>query len=126
MNPLSINPLMLLGAGAATLIIGFGGGWTTNGWRLGAEISEIKAAQSQAAAKQAEGTVTTMRADADAMHQAAGEFIAIQNTIGPKIDALKKDLKNAKPLPPGCRPDDVRVRNLNAAIDAANAVAVGQ
>lgn len=34
MNPLSINPLHMLGAGAIVLAIGFGGGWLVNGWRI--------------------------------------------------------------------------------------------
>lgn len=48
MNPLSINPLMLLGAGAMALALGFGSGWTTNGWRLdGAHQRALAAKQGE-------------------------------------------------------------------------------
>ena len=96
MNPLSINPIHLLIACAVAAIFGFGGGWTTNGWRLNAEISDIKAMRSKEVATQATATVTTMKEDAKAIHEATEEFVAIQNTLGPKLDSLKKELKNAK------------------------------
>jgi hypothetical protein len=43
MNPLSINPLVGLAGLALAAAIGFSTGWTTNGWRLNAEIQAIKA-----------------------------------------------------------------------------------
>lgn len=48
MNPLSINPLMLLGAGTIALAFGFGSGWTVNGWRLdGAHQRALATKQSE-------------------------------------------------------------------------------
>jgi hypothetical protein len=129
MNPFLINPGHLLAGLALALFIGFGGGWTANGWRLGAEISDIKADHAQQKAKAAGETVTTMKADAAAIHTAAEEFAKLQSTLGPKFDALKNEVRNAKttaPLPAGCLPDVIRVRNLDAAIDAANAAAAGR
>ena len=35
----------LILSAAVSLAIGFGGGWATNGWRLGAEISQLQAQQ---------------------------------------------------------------------------------
>jgi len=35
----------ILASVAVSLAIGFGGGWTTNGWRLGAEMSQLQAQQ---------------------------------------------------------------------------------
>jgi prophage DNA circulation protein len=35
----------ILASVAVSLAIGFGGGWATNGWRLGAEISQLQAQQ---------------------------------------------------------------------------------
>lgn len=126
MNPFSINPLHALGAGVVALAIGFGGGWMVNGWRLGSQLSELRASHAEEKSKQAGEAVTTMKADAENIHKAASEFTALQNTLGPKFEALKKEVKNAKPLPAGCGPDAVRVRNLDAAIEAANAAASGQ
>lgn len=126
MNPFLLNPLHALAAGVVALAIGFGGGWSVNGWRLGAQLSELRAAHAEEKSKQAMDTVTTMKADAQSIHDAAKQFTTIQNSLGPKFDALKKEVRNAKPLPAGCAPDDVRVRNLDAAIEAANAAAAGQ
>lgn len=53
MNPLSINPLHMLGAGAIALAIGFGGGWLVNGWRLdGSHQREMTKVTADLAAEQ--------------------------------------------------------------------------
>lgn len=127
MNPLSINPLHLVAAVGASLLVGlasgFGAGWTANGWRGDSKLATEKASRANEKASQAAATVTTLKADADAINKAATAFLASQQALGPKFDALKKEMRDAKPLPPDCRPDDRRVRNLDAAIDAANAAA---
>lgn len=46
-----MNPLALLAGGALALSVGIGIGWTTNGWRLNAEIADIKSEYSKAAMK---------------------------------------------------------------------------
>ncbi len=125
MTPISINPLPALGTVVIALLVGLSIGWVANGWRLDAKISRIESAQAKAESGQSSAAVRAMKLDADAIHTAAVEFTAIQNNIGPKLDAIKKELKNAKPLPVGCRPDDVRVRSLDAAIEAANKAAAG-
>lgn len=102
------------------VVLGFGAGWVVNGWRLHSQLSDMEAAHAKEKAEQAISERDTLKADADKIHQAATEYAGIQNTLAPKIAALTKELRNAKPLPPGCRPTDDRVRNLDAAIDAAN------
>jgi len=124
-SPISINPLPALGTVVVALLLGVSAGWVVNGWRLDAKVAGIESTQAKAESKQASDTVKTMKVDAESIHTAAVEFTAIKNDIGPKLDALKKELKNAKALPPGCRPDDVRVRSLDAAIEAANKAATG-
>lgn len=110
----------LAGAGIAAGVLLFGAGWVINGWRLESALSKLKTAQAVEKANQATGALTTLQADAAAIHQAATEYAGVQNILAPKIAALTKELRNAKPLPMDCRPDAVRVRNLDAAIDAAN------
>jgi hypothetical protein len=107
---------------AAALIAAaaFGAGWHVNGWRLRSELAKAEAARAEEKADQATAALTTLQADANKIHAAAAEYAGIQNTLAPKITALTKELRNAPRLPTGCRPDDVRVRNLDAAIDAAN------
>jgi Tfp pilus assembly protein PilN len=110
----------LAGAGVAVGVVAFGAGWVINGWRMETALSKLKTAQAVERANQANSALTTLQADAAAIHQAATEYAGVQNTLAPKIAALTKELRNAKPLPVDCRPDSVRVRNLDAAIDAAN------
>jgi len=95
-------------------------GWITNGWRHDAEIAELRRAQTEYRATLTEAALADVQADAAVIRQAATEFAGIQSTLAPKMAALTKELRNAKPLPAGCRPDADRVRNLDAAIDAAN------
>jgi hypothetical protein len=113
---LRLAPFRLL----LVLALGFGTGWLVNGWRLHSALAKVEAAHAKEKADQAAAAMTTLKADAAAIHQAATEYTGIQNTLAPKITALTKELRNAKPLPPDCRPTPDRVRNLDSAIDAAN------
>jgi hypothetical protein len=95
-------------------------GWFTNGWRHGAEIAELRAAHAEFRATLSEAALADVHADAVTIRQAATEFATIQSTLAPRMSALTKELRNAPKLPAGCVPDPVRVRNLDAAIEAAN------
>ena len=95
-------------------------GWLANGWRHGAEIAELQRAHAETMRTQSELALTTLQADAARIATAATEFAAIRSTLAPRMSALTKELRNAKPLPAGCVPDVDRVRNLDAAIEAAN------
>ena len=102
------------------LLLAGAAGWAANGWRHGAEIAELQRAHAETMRSQSELALATLQADAAVITKAATEFATIQSTLAPRMTALTKELRNAKPLPAGCRPDDDRVRNLDAAIDAAN------
>ncbi|MEH6434274.1 hypothetical protein [Massilia sp. DD77] len=95
-------------------------GWLANGLRLDAKIAEMRADHANERAERSDIALSTLKDDAAAIHRAATEYGAINTTLAPKIVALTKELRNAKPLPPDCRPTPDRVRNLDAAIDAAN------
>jgi len=95
-------------------------GWFTSGWRHDAETAELRRAHAEYRAALSEATLRDVQASADVIRTAATEFGTIQSTLAPRMSALTKELRNAKPLPADCRPDPVRVRNLDAAIDAAN------
>jgi hypothetical protein len=107
---------------AAILVLGAAGaaGWFTNGWRHDAEIAELQRAHAETMRSQSELALTTLQADAARITEAATEFATIQSTLAPRMSALTKELRNAPKLPAGCVPDPVRVRNLDAAIEAAN------
>lgn len=104
--------LAMAGAGAV--------GWFTNGWRHDAEIAELQRAHAEFRATLSEAALADVQADAAVIRTAATEFAAIQSTLAPRMSALTKELRNAKPLPAGCGPDADRVRKLDAAIEAAN------
>ena len=95
-------------------------GWFANGWRHEAQIAELRRAHTEYRATLTEAALTDVQADAATIRQAATEFATIQSTLAPKMTALTKELRNAKPLPAGCLPDADRMRTLDAAIDAAN------
>ena len=95
-------------------------GWFTNGWRHGAEIADLKRAHAEFRSTLSEAALADVHADAATIRQAATEFATIQSTLAPRMSALTKELRIAKPLPAGCVPDADRVRNLDAAIEAAN------
>ena len=95
-------------------------GWITNGWRHDAEIAELQRAHAEFRATLSEAALADVQADAAVIRTAAIEFAAIQSTMAPRMSALTKELRDAKPLPAGCVPDADRVRNLDAAIEAAN------
>ena len=70
----------ILASVAVSLAIGFGGGWTANGWRLGAEIAQIKQEQSDAVTKGVQQalaeTITYQRKKDDALKKAEARALA--------------------------------------------------
>ncbi|MGT2509204.1 hypothetical protein [Cupriavidus basilensis] len=117
----------LRAAGAALLAAGlFAAGWTANGWRKDAELAELTAARAQADLGSANQALGDLRAAGQAMRRKADEFAGIQSTFGAQLDAIRKDMKNAKPLPVGCRPDDFRMRKLSDAVEAAKQAAAAR
>jgi len=120
MNPLAIK--LLVGVGIITLA--FGAGWTANGWRLHADISDIKTTQANEISQASQVALADYKEGAKAIKDAAAGAQLDLSNLGMKLDAIDRRTKNAKPppLPPDCRPGPVRLRNLSeaaAAIDAA-------
>lgn len=118
----SIKALVL----AVGVAVAFGAGFAVQGWRLGAQIAELKASRANEIAAQSQAALNDLSDASKKINQAANDYASIETTLGKKMDQLRKDFKDAKPLPPDCRPDSVRVRNLDAAIDAANEAAAGR
>jgi hypothetical protein len=118
-----MRPLAIIGAALVVLAIGGAAGWVVQGWRKDAEIAAIRKKQADQRADQAEAALADLTAAAGRIRAAADQYAAIQSGLGLKLDQLRKDFQNAKTLPVDCRPDDFRVRHLEAAIDAANAAA---
>lgn len=126
MSFVSIKPVALVAALAVAASTGGATGWITNGWRLGKQIADLKRDQEKTRADQATQALADLAVAAHNIRTAADGYTADVSSLGTKLDALRKDFKNAKPLPADCRPDDFRVRHLGAAVDAANQAAAGQ
>lgn len=127
MNPLSINPLVLLGAGAAALAIGFSSGWATNGWRKDVQVAELKTEAASKQAKAATDALTGLEADIKRIASSARTAQGNVGAVNIQLDQIRKDFKNenAPPLPANCRPDDIRVRSLTAAAGAVDQAIAG-
>lgn len=104
----------------------FAMGWVTNGWRKDAEIAELTAARAQADLASANQALGDLRTASGTIREKADEFAGIQTTLGAKLDAIRKDLKNAQKLPTDCRPDAGRVRLMSDAVDAAKQAAAAR
>lgn len=99
-------------------------------WRYEAHIAGLERDMAkqrvQVAQHQAQDTAQTLaqlEASVRRIRSVADGYAAQQASLSPKIDAILRELRNAPtPLPPDCRPDDLRVRHLRTAIDAANQV----
>ncbi|WP_455154493.1 hypothetical protein [Cupriavidus campinensis] len=114
-------------AGAALLAACiFAAGWAANGWRKDAEIAELTAARAQADLTSANQAIGDLRTASTTIREKADEFAGIQITLGAKLDAIRKDLKNAPKLPADCRPDAGRVRLMSDAVDAAKQAAAAR
>jgi len=123
MIPAQYRALAAASAALVGMLLAGAAGWFANGWRHDAEIAELRRGHAEFRATLSEDALTTLQADAAEVRRAATEFGAIQSTLAPKMTALTKELRNVRnttPLPADCKPTPDRVRNLDAAIDAAN------
>ena len=125
MNPLRINPFVLLGAGAAALAIGFGAGWQVQGWRGAAELSGVKLDNAEAITQASTVALSDYKLAASIIKDAASGAQLDVIALGVKLDALNRKTKNAPPppLPPDCKPGPTRLRNLAEAAATADAAA---
>jgi hypothetical protein len=111
----------------ATALVSFGAGWGVNGWRLGAQIADLKAEYAESREKLATDALDTIKADTARVTEAADRFIQHQTTLSTSFAAMRQEFRNANrnPLPADCRPDTVRMQYLESAISAANEAIAG-
>jgi hypothetical protein len=112
--------------GAAALAMAFGAGWTTQGWRKDAKLVKLERDEAQGRADAAKASIDQLLSDIDAIAAAGRRAAAVGPALTAEINKLTGALKNAPPLPDGCRPDPVRVRSLTDSVRAANRAAAGQ
>lgn len=107
----------------------FGAGWHVNGWRLNAQIEQIKAARASDRATQADGALADLTTAIGKINAAATGYATSARTLDASLDTLTKELRNERtknPLPADCKPTAERMRSLAAAVDAANKAAARQ
>jgi hypothetical protein len=111
----------------ALLAIGFAGGWTAQGWRKDAVIADLERGQAQTAADQYKAALDDFKTASDRIQAAAAGAKLDLAAVTNQLAAIRLDFKNAKPipLPAGCKPDSVRVRQLTAAAGAVDQAIAG-
>lgn len=125
-----LSPLgRLVGVGVLSLIIGgVGAGWGVAKIK-DAQIASIQAADAKADADRANAVLKKFQEQAAIITASAQAYLTIQGDLDLKIAGLKNDIGKIHfktPLPANCRSTPDRLRNLGAAIDAANAAARAQ
>lgn len=92
----------------------------------GREISELRLEQSRDDLSVAREAIQQTNDDLLAMVANARAAAAAGTELTASIGAFSKAVKNANPLPAGCRPDTDRVRSLTDSVRAARGAAAGQ
>lgn len=100
--------------------------WAVQALRWQADVAGLQRAQAQADARAATQALATLQGDIEMLATAGRRAAAVGPTLTAQINKITGALKNAPPLPDGCRPDPIRVRSLESAVDAANRAASGQ
>ena len=111
----TLKPYLLL----ISFVAGIAVGWKVTSWHAEKEKAETELANSRQ-------IISDMEVAAGKIVSAANDHLADIGPLRTSISALKKELKDAIPLPADCRPDDVRMRGLRDAVRAANDTGSGQ
>lgn len=122
MSPLLFNPLHLLAGATLAVAMGFGTGWTANGWRLGQQVAEVKAEGAKKDADASKAALEDLVGGIKVVKESAERAQVDVGNVNYALAQLRKDFKNANPppLPPDCMPDPIRVRALTGAATATD------
>ncbi|WP_368639448.1 hypothetical protein ABRZ04_10435 [Castellaniella ginsengisoli] len=113
-------------AALAGALVAGGAAWTVQGWRYGAQIAGMERDQARDDAQATHLTLGRLQTDIDSLAAAGRRAAAVGPTLTAQINKLTGALKDAPPLPDGCRPDPVRMRSLTDSVRATNRAAAGQ
>lgn len=100
--------------------------WHWQTLRYERQLAELEARQAREQLGAAQLALGDLQNASALIHQKAVEYAGLQSTLGRQLAALREDLKHASPLPRDCHPDDVRVRQLGAAVSAAQQAAAAR
>lgn len=116
------NPWALVIAALVCIALGFGAGWTLNGWRLSAALAECRAEAAEERRDAAEFALDQLQLGAASMAQAASSVAESGRRAAQATDAARKRWEahvKALPLPDGCRRDPGRAEALREAAERA-------
>lgn len=105
---------------AAAAVAGVGAAWYVLAAVHGQALAELRLERTADELAVARGSIEQTNRDLQAMAESARAAAAVGPKLTASIGALSKALKNANPLPAGCRPDADRVRTLTDAVRATN------
>ncbi|WP_175207237.1 hypothetical protein [Achromobacter anxifer] len=108
---------------AATALLGAAATWFVLGAFHGREVAELQLERSTDDLAVARDSIQQTNRDLQTMADNARIAAAVGPELTASLGALSKALKNANPLPAGCRPDADRVRNLTDAVRATRGAA---
>lgn len=123
MNPLSLNPGVLLASLIVAAAAGAGAAWTAQEWRMDAAIADLKREHAAEKADNATAALGQIQTDIGRMRTAAETVQAGAETFQTAAATLQKGFKRENPPPPlpaDCRLDSGRLRYLEAVASAAN------
>jgi hypothetical protein len=118
--PVIGNPWLLAGAAVAAAALGFGAGWTLNGWRLSSAVDKCRAEAAEERRDAAEFALDQLQLGAASMAQAASSVAESGRRAAQATDAARKRWEahvQALPLPEGCRRDPGRAEALREAAE---------
>jgi len=100
----------------------FAAGMKVQGWRLGEQIAQAKAARSNEIATQSQEALADLINASKTIKAAADGAHVDVSALNTKLDTIRKEFNdaNAAPLPVDCRPDAIRVRKLTSAASAVD------
>jgi len=107
----------------AAAVAGVGAAWHVLAAVRGQALAELRLERTADDLAVARGSIEQTNRDLQAMAQNARAAAAIGLELTASFGALSKALKNASPLPAGCRPDVDRMQNLTDAVRAARSAA---
>lgn len=113
-------------AALAGALVAGAAAWTVQGWRGEARLARQQAQTARDDAEVARAALAQTTRDIQVMATAAAQAAGVAPQVTAAMSKLNQELKNATPLPAGCRPDGVRLRTLQDAVGAANRAAAGQ
>lgn len=113
-------------AALAGALVAGAAAWMVQGWRGEARLARQQAQTARDDAEVARAALAQTTRDIQVMATAAAQAAGVAPQVTAAMSKLNQELKNATPLPAGCRPDVVRLRTLQDAVGATNRAAAGQ